>query len=264
MAARRGRNRRRRRRGRFGVLYKLLSVLIIFAAILIGCVAFFRINHVEVTGNARYTAQEIIDASGVEVGDNLFLINRPQTASNILRSLPYVETAVPVQHLPDKVELRITECTPVAALRIDGAWWRIDERGKLLEQGDKSISTGLPVVSGLHPVTPSVGGRLAAELEEQAKLEGLRALLGALGRRDMVKNVTDFIDLTSSNAIYFGYGDDLTVAVPLSGDFELRVFSLQAVMDTFAQRGERVTGTLDLTYGDDQARLLTERWLPSS
>ena len=264
MAARRDRNRRRRRRGRFGVLYKLLSILIIFAAILIGCVAFFRINTIDVTGNSRYTAQEIMEASGVEVGDNLFLINRPQTASNILRRLPYVETAVPVQHLPDRVELRITECVPVAALRIDGVWWRIDHRGKLLEQGDKSISTGLPVVSGLHPVPPTLGGRLAAEIEEQTKLEGLRSLRGALTQRGMAENVTDFIDLTSSGTIYFGYGNDLTVAVPVSGDFELRVFSLQAVMDTFAQRGERVAGTLDLTYGDDRARLLTERWLPKS
>ena len=152
----------------------------------------------------------------------------------------------------------------MAALRIDGVWWRIDQRGKLLEQGDKSIAAGLPVVSGLHPVPPTLGGRLAAEIEEQTKLEGLRSLLGALTRRGMAENVTDFIDLTSSGTIYFGYGADLTVAVPVSGDFELRVFSLQAVMETFAQRGERVAGTLDLTYGDDRARLLTERWLPKS
>ena len=50
MAARRRRNRHRRRRGRFSFLYKLLSFLLIFAAILTGCVVFFRVNQVEVTG----------------------------------------------------------------------------------------------------------------------------------------------------------------------------------------------------------------------
>ena len=83
MAARKDRNRRRRRRGRFGFLYKLLSFLIIFAAILAGCVAFFRVNQVAVTGNSRYSDQEVIAASGVELGDNLFLVNRPQTAQRI-------------------------------------------------------------------------------------------------------------------------------------------------------------------------------------
>lgn len=262
MAARKDRNRRRRRRGRFGFLYKLLSFLIIFAAILVGCVAFFRVNHVEVTGNSRYTAEEIIAASGVEIGDNLFLVNRPQTAQSILRKLPYVESAAPVHVLPDTVELHITECVPAAALRIDGVWWLMDARGKLLDQGEKSLAGDLPVVSGLQPVTPAVGSKLAVELEEQTKLEGLEQMLTALAGRGLAVGITDFIDLNSTNAIYFGYGEELTVVMPLSADFELKAFAFQRVLETFSQRGERVTGTLDLTYGDNQARLLTDRWMP--
>lgn len=263
MAARRRHDqRRRRRRGRFSFLYKLLSVLLIFAAILVGSIAFFRVNHIEVVGNSRYSAQAVIDASGVELGDNLFLVNRPQTASAIMRALPYVETATPVHHLPDTVELRITECVSVAALRVEGAWWLIDARGKLLERGEKETAQGLPVVSGLQLTDPAVGSRMTVALEEEVKLEGLKQLLSALSKRNMIQGVTEFIDLSSSNAIYFGYGEDLTVEVPMSGDFDLRIFSLQRVLETFSERGERVTGTLDLTYGDDRARLLTDRWLP--
>lgn len=263
MAARKDRNRRRRRRGRFGFLYKLLSFLIIFAAILAGCVAFFRVNQVVVTGNSRYSAQEVIAASGVELGDNLFLVNRPQTAQRILSQLPYVENAVPVHRLPDTVELHITECVPAAAVRSEGSWWLMDARGKLLEQGTKSIAGTLPEVLGLHPLDPAVGEWTAVDITEQTRLEGLRQLLTALNARGMAGSVTDFIDVSASNVIYFGYGEELTVAVPMEGDFDLRVFSFQRVLETFAQRGETVTGTLDLTYGDSEARLLTERWLPS-
>ncbi len=265
MAARKDRNRRRRRRrrGRFGFLYKLLSFLIIFAAILAGCVAFFRVNQVVVSGNSRYSAQEVIAASGVELGDNLFLVNRPQTAQSILRALPYVENAVPVHRLPDTVELHITECVPAAAVRSGGSWWLMDARGKLLEQGTKSIVGMLPEVRGLHPVEPAVGEWTEVDIGEQTRLEGLGQLLTALNTRGMAENVTDFIDVSASNVIYFGYGAELTVAVPMAGDFDLRVFSLQRVLETFAQRGESVTGTLDLTYGDSEARLLTERWLPA-
>ena len=59
MAARRNRRGRRRNRGRFSALYKLLSVLIIFAAILMGCVVFFRVSTVEITGDSPYTEEEI-------------------------------------------------------------------------------------------------------------------------------------------------------------------------------------------------------------
>jgi len=263
MAARRNRERRRRRRGRFGFLYKLLSFLVIFAAILVGCVVFFRVNEVVVTGNSRYTAQEVIQASGVELGDNLFLVNRPQTAQRILRKLPYVENAVPVHRLPDTVELHITECVPAAALRYEGSWWLLDARGKLLEQGDKSIAAGLPEVLGLHPLEPAVGEWLKVDVAEQTRLEGLQGLLTALNDRDMAGEVTGFIDLSANSVIRFGYGEELTVEVPVEGDFALRVYSLQQTLETFAQRGEAVYGTLELTYGDSKAYLLPDQWLPS-
>lgn len=262
MAARKNRNRHRRRRGRFGFLYKLLSFLIIFAAILAGCVAFFRVNRVEVIGNSRYSAQEIIDASGVELGDNLFLVNRPQTALNITKALPYVEKVAPVHRPPDTVELHITETHAAAAIQIGESWWLINASGKLLEQGGQAIVGALPVVRGLHPGEPVLGGRLTVELEEQVKLEGLRQLLTALSQREMLGRVTEFVDLTANNAIHFGCDEKLTVAVPMSGDFSQWAFYFQRVLETFQQRGEDISGTLDLTYGDERARLLTERWLP--
>lgn len=265
MAARRKRNRQRRRRGRFGGLYKLLSFLIIFAALLAGCVVFFRVNQVVVTGNSRYTTEEIIAASGVEIGDNLFLVNRPQTAQSITRRLPYVESVAPVHRLPDTVEIHITECVPAAVLPTEEeGWWLIDARGKLLEQGDSAIGRDLPVVLGLTPTTPSLGAATTVEPEQQSRLEGLRGLLTALSKRNMLDGLGEFIDVNASNVIYFDYGPDLTVAVPTAGNFDQRVFSLQRVLETFQQRGEAVTGTLDLTYGDDQARLLTDRWLPET
>ena len=108
-----------------------------------------------------------------------------------------------------------------------------------------------------------MGEWLKVDILEQLRLEGLQKLLTALDSRGMAGNVTEFIDLSAANVIRFGYGEELTVAVPMEGDFALRVYSLQQTLETFAQQGETVTGTLELTYGDTQARLLTERWLPS-
>ncbi|MCI9403215.1 MAG: FtsQ-type POTRA domain-containing protein [Oscillospiraceae bacterium] len=276
MAARKNRNRQRRRRGRFGFLYKLLSFLIIFAAILVGCVAFFRVNEVVVTGNERYSAEEIIAASGVGLGDNLFLVNKPQTTASIMRHLPYVERVTPVRRLPDTIEFHITESQAVAAIRIEVTvevegvaqtetdWWLINASGKLLERGSEELAVDLPEILGLHPSAPTLGSRLTVELEEHNKLEGLKGLLTALKGRGMQHGVMDFIDLNASNVIYFDYGEDLTVAVPMSGDFDRRAAELQGVLDTFGAQGEQVRGTLDLTYGGKDARLLPDRWLPEN
>lgn len=258
------RTRQRRRRGRFGGLYKLLSLLIVFTAVLVGCVIFFRVNTITVTGNSRYTMTQVITASGIREGDNLFLINRPKTAGAIVTKLPYVESVAPIKILPDKVELRITETRALCAVQGENGWWLLNAGAKLLEQGGEELKGDLPPVLGLTPHAPALGTRMTVEGADQAKLEGLKALLSALDKRGLSGNITGFIDFTGNNTIYFGYGDELTVAVPMSGDFERRIHSLQRVVQTFEEQGEWLAGTLDLTYGDEQARLLPERWLPLS
>ena len=88
--AHRSNRRRRRRRGRFSGLYKLLSALLILGALVAGCLVFFRVDEVLISGNQRYTAEEIILASGVEQGENLFALNKNEIAGKILRGLPSV------------------------------------------------------------------------------------------------------------------------------------------------------------------------------
>ena len=48
--------------------------MLICTAISLALTLFFRIRSIEVSGNDRYTRQEIIDAAGVNEGDNLCLM----------------------------------------------------------------------------------------------------------------------------------------------------------------------------------------------
>lgn len=263
MAARKNRNRQRRRRGRFGILYKLLSFLIIFTALVVGCVVFFRVNEITVQGNSRYTAQEVIAASGVELGDNLFLINNPQTVRAITRALPYVEKVTPVKALPDTLEIHITESRACAYFESEDGYWLINSGIKAVElTRDETKIESLPRISGLTTVTAVLGSPLTAQLEEQLRLNGLKSLLTALNARNMVEGINVFVDLSSANAIYFDYGDDLTVVVPVSGDFDRLAAALKGTLDTCQRQGQLVIGTLDLTYGDKPAHLLPDQWLP--
>jgi len=265
MAARNHRNRPRRQRRRFGALYKLLSFLVIFAALLAGSVAFFRVNHISVTGNSRYTTEEVVAAAGVSSGENLLLVDRNQTAIAITDALPYVEKVSVIKRLPDTMELRVTESVAVAAVQAEGSWWLINGDCKLLERGDESMRGELPQVLGLTPLVPVVAGRITIDQTietEQVKLDGLKNLLSALQAWGMMDRLSGFIDLSSGTDIYFGCGNALTVQIPISGDFDRRLLSLQRVLDTFQEQGEEATGTLDLTHGDHTARLLPNRWVP--
>ena len=262
MAARKRKDRRRRRRGRFGILYLMLSVLLILAAVTAACVAFFQVNHVTVSGNRRYTMEEIVDASGVQEGENLLLLNRPQVARKITKALSYVDHVSPVIHLPDTLELRVTENAAAAILEAEDRFWVIDAWGKLLESGARSIAPDLPLVLGLTPLEPREGEQMAVTEEEQVRLDNFITMLKALDEVGMTRCLSDFIDLRAPANIYFGSGGELTVAVSAAADFDEQAFRFQRVLETFAQQGEPIRGTLDLTYEGKQARLLSSRWTP--
>ena len=90
--ARRRKSNRRRRRGSFGFLYKLLSTLAICAVVVAALTLFFRVDTIEVTGTERYTTQEVIDASGVDTGDNLFLLNKYSVDQDIRTRCPILRS----------------------------------------------------------------------------------------------------------------------------------------------------------------------------
>lgn len=252
MASRRSNKRKQRNRGRFGFLYKLLSLIIILVVIAAGCVVFFRVEEITVTGVSRYTAQEIIDASGVETGDNLFLVGGSRTAQKIYSTLPYVDE-VNIRHaLPDGLVINVTERTPAAVIQGDEGWWIIDAKGKILERVSKPEQAGVAEVSGLTALLPAVGTTLAVEDAESLKLESLMDLLYALEQRDILGEVSS-IDLTSAAEISMVYDGRLTVKMRMSDDFmwQTRVLT-ESLAQGIIQSNE--TGVVDLTL--DQPRFI--------
>lgn len=264
MAARRNRHGRRRNRGRFGFLYKLLSFLLIFAAILVGCVVFFRVNTVVVAGQSPYTDEEIIGAAGVKQGDNLFTLNKFRMGNSVVRSLPYIDDVNFQRKFPDTLVIQVTQCRAVAVIRSGGEYWLMDAKGKLLERGDASLAEGKAEVLGLTPLAPAVGTSLVVSAEEQGKLDRLKELLAAIQTREMTGSLTGFIDLTSANKLRFGYGAELTIVFPMNADFSSKTFALRGTLLKMDEEGVPRTGTLDFTYGDGEAHLLPERWLPDT
>ena len=58
---------------------KLFAFLVAAAAMIAAITLFFRMDHIVVSGNERYSEQEVLDASGLVTGGNLYLINGNMT-----------------------------------------------------------------------------------------------------------------------------------------------------------------------------------------
>ncbi len=239
----------RRRRGRFGVLYKLLSVLLILAALVAGCIVFFRVEEITVTGSTTYSEQQIIDVSGVEMEDNLFLVQKVPTGRKILGALPYIKEVNIRRDLPNGLLITVNECIPVAALEGEGdSWWILDSSAKLLEQGDDTLAQPFMKITGLTALKPTEGDRVAVSVEETTKLDSLKSILAALEERGMVAEVNS-VDLSAATEIRMVYQEHYKVKMPMySDDFHRLIHTMQALAAHPKVAGR--PGTIDLTLKD--------------
>lgn len=246
MARRRKSN--RRRRGHFGVLYKLLSVLVICGAIIAALTLFFRVDTVVVTGQQRYTEQQVREAAGVEAGDNLYLLNKNTVANNIVEALPYIEHIRINRKLPDTLLIEVKECGTALAAIQDGYAWYISPGGKIVEQREAGEATDCGIISGCTLLAPSVGTRIALATEYAAQQESLLSLLEALEDAGMLDEV-DGIRLDDPTCIAMDYAGRFTVEMLYGDDYAYKLKALNAALDS-GKIQDNMTGTFDMRRED--------------
>ena len=248
--ARRRNSSRRRRRGSSGFLYKLLSMLAICAVIIVALTLFFRVETIVVTGTERYTAEEVIQASGVETGDNLFLLNKPTVNQRIRDALPYVERVKRINRkLPDTLLIEVEECgTPLAVVQ-DGSAWLVSPLGKIVEQLPAGQAEGYAVIDGCQLLTPTVGTKIALATEYNAKKESLLDLLAALEEAEMLDQV-EAIHLEDASTLTMEYGGRFLVEMPYRADYQRK---LQTLLLAVEKLETNQTGTIQLLQEDRYA-----------
>lgn len=255
---------RRRNRGRFGPLFKLLCVVGVIVALTVGATVFFRVEQVVVTGNKRYTQEEIIAASGIQLGDNLYSLNKVHIDQNIRTTLPYIGDLTINRSLPSTIVITVTEWEAVAqvavptpeqvaafqeeagdvAVQTAQEPWLISVKGKLLEPApaDSAATT----VTGLTPLSPQAGSMLEVPEGEKTRLSALTGLLEALGEAGVQSQISDIrLEATQLVARYAGRFD---VKMELNADFGYDVRLMQAIREKMEEQdGKDASGSMDLT-----------------
>lgn len=254
----------RRNRGRFGPLFKLLCVVAVVVALTVGATVFFRVETVTVTGNQHYTQEEIVAASGIQLGSNLYSLNKVRIDRNLRTSLPYIGNLTINRVLPSTIVITVTEWEAVAQVAAPGPEqvavyqeaagesavstaqepWLISMKGKLLEPAP--ADSNAIKVTGLTPLIPQAGSFIKVPETEQARLEGLTGLLEALEARDALSQVSSI--RLGSTYLVARYAERFDVKMKLNSDFDYDVRRMQSVREQVELKdGEDAAGSIDLT-----------------
>ena len=239
-----------RKRKKRSALYAPLCFLLVVAALVFGLSVFFRIGNIEVTGNSIYTTEEIVEASGVEQGDNLFFVNRFAAVSRIYAKLPYVESAVVNLKMPNRLLIEIRESSAVAFVTAEDGIWAIDRSCKLLSRVNADELDELIRIEGIRPIAPEVGETIAAGESEIPKVNYLSAILRQITDIGLQNSVTR-IDISNVANPSFDYIGRFTVKLGTNENIEYKFQCLLSAVDALAE-GDR--GTLDLSI-DKRAHL---------
>ena len=234
-----------RKKKKRGSLFAPISVLLVGVALLFGMGVFFRVQTIEVVGAVSYSDEEIIDASGIDIGDNLFFINRFSASSRIFAKLPLVEEASIERSLPNKIIISVDESYPLAYVGWEGQSWMMTGSCKLLGSGEGPELDGLIRVLNITPVSPKAGEILVLDEADNLKLTYLQTLLRAMQQMDMTRDVTE-LDMENSADPTFRYLGRFTVRM---GPNDNTDYKLRMLLSAVAQMESDVTGTVYLSEG---------------
>jgi len=257
----------RKSRGRLGKIIQFLCIVAVIAALTVGATVFFQVEQIEVSGNHRYTQEEIVAATGIVAGDNLFRMNKFAIQDRVKEEMPYIEDILIRRKLPSTITVVVEEWDAVAQVLPNPGWvapepeeteegeevilpvatqntWLVSVGGKVLEQAGAEDTR--MKISGLTGLDTRAGVALSVPEEEQTRLEAVIALLGELENREMLDDVSKMN--VSGTMIVLEYLGRYDVKLPLNGDFSYKLETLlAAVAEREGAEGPEIEGTFDLT-----------------
>lgn len=198
------RSERQRRKVKQSVRRKISAriafLIMTFIAAFLAVTIFFKIDSIEITATEHYTEDELISASGIEIGDNLFTFRTSKVEKELLEKYPYLASVSVTRSLPSTLVIKAVDSVPAAAVNLaSGGYCLIDENGKLLEQAS-TVPEGIPTVTGVT-VSDMAEGKY---LTDNSKSEILVDITKVLKEKNIISNV-NFINVSCITDVRMGY-----------------------------------------------------------
>ena len=226
--------RRRRRSGNYVLYYLLAGVVMIVVFVILANTLLFNCSSVEAQGFERYTADEIVAASGIAAGENLLHIDASRAEENVVSSLAYIDMAKVTKKYPTRIIITVTEAEKWFCVYQDGITAAISRGGKILEH---CAADGLVTVTGFEAETLEVGSRLISTVDGKTNTP---AEIMTAAEKAGLSEITE-IDLTDRFDIKILYDDRITLEIGNITDIESKLTVGAAIIKEEISPTEEVT-----------------------
>lgn len=258
-SARRRSKRRRQRQSEYrqtGVLTKLLIMLAVVAAVVLGVAIFFRVHTVDVQGNTIYSKEQVVKASGVEAGDNLLMVNRAAVAGRIKAMMPYVRDVSVSPMLPDTVVIKVKESDMAVLVQSDiGADWYMNIDGRIMGSSVEGFRGQVIKLDGVTVTAPKTGEQAAASEGQSENLNAALQVVRQMEGTGLMDQITS-LDAKKSFDLILYCGDRLEILLGGTEELEYKIQYLQVILEDLE---DYRVGTIDLTFDVERVARFIEK-----
>ena len=168
--------RRKRRRKHNRALYYILALIVIVAAgAILSTTVFFQIETITVEGTQRYTAEQIAQYGGVQIGDNLFRINLDQIEEQAVEGCTTLDSIQVRRSLPNTLVFICQEAEAKYGILGGDQIYILSSAGRIIDITQRLDSyPDLVLLSG-----PDVTGLNIGDFLEQDSFNSLTSALNA-------------------------------------------------------------------------------------
>lgn len=206
-------------------------VLVIAAATVLSMTVLFNITEITVAkAGANYTAEEIINASGLNVGDNMVLNDINQAAERIQTNLPYVLEAQISAKPSGKVTITIKDTAAAILIELKQGYAIADIHGKVLENiEEKPENNTFLVLKTRNSIDTVPGIRFNfASGQEESLYNQLVSVLNEVG---LFESITA-IDISDYSSVKIEYQNRLRILLGSADELDVKLKSCVEVIKT--------------------------------
>ena len=194
------------------IIFFVFLIIALIAGIVISA-AFFKVNNITVKNaqsnkqaSSYYTKDEIINASGFTVGQNLIIADVSGAQKSIETVLPYIGTAKIKRKLPDTLEITVSDTYAKYAVSSTAGYILFNENAKVLDDSSPTIPDTAALVTGVTLSQAAKGAQCVfTDADKYDKLMKLGSLFGEYSITDVTK-----INLESDTDIKFVVSNRIT------------------------------------------------------
>ncbi|PKM80578.1 MAG: hypothetical protein CVU88_04535 [Firmicutes bacterium HGW-Firmicutes-13] len=189
----------------------------------------FKLDRIELSGNERVTAQEILSIINLKRGTSLWRISLPLT-KNRVEELPLIESTRVKYVFPRGISITIEEKETAAIAPYQGNYLEIAQDGNILGYLEK-IKDEKPLLTGINFIHPYIGQKIS--LEENPCIGEILKAVSSLP----VQSLSIFSDFNVSNpanlVVYTMEGTEVWLG---TADYEEKIRKIPEVLVEIKQK----------------------------